>query len=115
MNELIERIFNNFTVGGVQIPVRFLFYNGHGEPYVVYSQINADSSLSADDELIDYADYYDFDVYSKGDYLLIVEMVKELLEANDFRWMPSLSSEDMYEEDTGYFHKTLNFQYLKGI
>lgn len=114
MNELIETIFANFTVDDTPIPVSYMFYEGHGEPYVVYMQQDADGSLSADDELQGYVDYYDFDVYAKGNYQKIVESIKTLLKANDFIWQPSRSSMDMYETDTGYYHKTLNFAYLKG-
>ena len=113
MNELIESIFQNFTVDGVQIPVSFMFYEGHGEPYVVYMQQDADGSLTADDELQGYVDYYDFDVYAKGNYTNVVESVKAVLKANGFVWQPSRASKDMYETDTGYYHKTLNFAIFK--
>lgn len=109
MNELIETIFANFTVDEVSIPVTFMYYQGHGEPYVVYMQMDADNSISGDDELIGYVDYYDFDVYSKGNYTKIIESIKTLLKQNGFVWQPSRSSADMYETDTGYYHKTLNF------
>ena len=113
MNELIEEIFENFTVDGVSIPVSYMFYEGHGEPYVVYMQQDADGSLSADDELVGYVDYYDFDVYSTGNFFKVVESIKEKLKANGFVWQPSRTSQDFFEPDTGYFHKTLNFAYLK--
>ena len=113
MNELIESIFQNFTVDGVEIPVSFMFYEGHGEPYVTYMQQDADGSLSGDDELIGYVDYYDFDVYSKGNFLKIIESIKAILKANNFVWQPSRTSPDMFEVDTGYYHKTLNFAILK--
>ena len=115
MNSLIETIFANFSVGGVSIPVKFLFYEGHGEPYIVYMQQDADGSFSGDDGLLGYVDYYDFDVYSKGNYLSIVESVKTLLTNNGFVWQPSRSSEDMYDPDTGYYHKTLNFAILREV
>ena len=114
MNELIEQIFENFTVDDVKIPVSYMYYEGHDEPYVVYMQQDADKSLSADDELVGYVDYYDFDVYSKGNFFKIIESVKALLKANNFVWQPSRSSQDFFEVDTGYYHKTLNFAYLKG-
>ena len=113
MNELIESIFKNFTVDGVEIPVTFMFYEGHGEPYVVYMEQDADGSLSGDDDLIGYVDYYDFDVYSKGNYTKIIESVKSVLKENGFVWQPSRSSRDMFETDTGYYHKTLNFAIFK--
>lgn len=113
MNELIETILADFTVDDVKIPVSFLFYEGHGEPYVVYMQQDADKSFSGDDELLGYVDYYDFDVYSKGNYMNIIESLKAILKAHNFIWQPSRSSMDMFETDTGYFHKTLNFAYMK--
>jgi hypothetical protein len=76
-------------------------------------QVEANNSLSGDDDLIGYVDYYDFDIYSKGNFFPIIERVKELLKQNDFVWQPSRSSQDMYEVDTGYYHKTLCFAYLR--
>lgn len=113
MNELIETILADFTVDKVKIPVSFLFYEGHGEPYVTYMQQDADKSFSGDDELLGYVDYYDFDIYSKGNFFNIIESLKAILKANGFIWQPSRSSIDMFETDTGYFHKTLNFAFLK--
>ena len=115
MNELIESIFQNFTVDGVSIPVTFMRYQGHGEPYVTYMQQDADKSLSGDDELIGYVDYYDFDVYSKGNFMSLIESVKQKLKENGFVWQPSRSSQDMFENDTGYYHKTLNFAFLREV
>lgn len=113
MNELIQTIFNNFEVDGVQIPVKFLRYDGHGQPYVTYMQTDADNSISGDDDLIGYVDFYDFDVYSKGNYFPIIERIKQLLKENGFVWQPSRSSGDFYETETGYYHKTLCFAILR--
>lgn len=109
MNEVIETAFANFTVDGVNIPVSFLRYEGKSTTYITYQQIDANNSLSGDDKLLNYVEYYDFDIYSKGNYMAIVEAVKSVLEANDFIWQPYRSSGDMYEDETGYYHKTLNF------
>ena len=113
MNELIESIFANFTVDGEEIPVAYMYYMGHGEPYVVYMRVYADNVLRGDDDLIGYADYYDFDVYAKGNFDKIVEQIKTKLKEYGFVWRPDRSSKDMYEVDTKYYHKTLNFSYLK--
>ena len=113
VNELIESVFANFKVDNVSIPVNYMYYQGHGEPYVVYMQQDADKSFSGDDELLGYVDYYDFDVYSKGNFFKIIETIKSLLKENGFIWQPSRSSQDMYEVETGYYHKTLNFAILK--
>ena len=113
MNKLIETLLTNFTVDDVSIPVAYMYYQGHGEPYIVYMQQDADGSLTADDELQGYVDYYDFDVYAKGNYLNIIKTLKAALKEGGFVWQPSRSSSDMYETDTGYYHKTLNFAIYK--
>lgn len=104
MNELIEKIFKDFFV-----PVSFLHYDGNKTAYVVYMQTDIDNTFSGDDELLNYVAYYDFDVYSKGNYFSIIEGVKNILTDNGFVWQPSRDSADMYEADTGYYHKTLCF------
>jgi hypothetical protein len=109
MNSLIEQIFNNFQVDGKAIPVSFLRYTGKATTYVTYMETDADNSFSGDDGLMGYVDYYDFDIYSKGNYFKVVEGVKSILKENGFTWQPGRSSEDMYEDDTGYYHKTLSF------
>lgn len=109
MNEEIESIFRNFSVSGTAIPVKFLFYQGHGEPYVVYMETQDDGSIFGDDDLLGYITYYDFDVYAKGNYTAVIEGVKAILKRNGWTWQVSRSSEDMFETDTGYYHKTLCF------
>lgn len=119
MKELIKKLFENFTVDNNIVPVSFLFYNGNQQDYVTYMQTDTDNSLSGDDDLIGYVEYYDFDVYTHkngvfgGDYTNIVESIKAILKENGFVWQPSRSSADMYETDTGYYHKTLNFAILR--
>lgn len=109
MNSLIETIFADFEVDGVSIPVSFLRYEGKSTTYITYQQQDMDSVLSGDDEILGYVDYYDFDIYSKGNYLNVVESVKQLMKQNGFMWQPSRCSSDMFEDDTGYYHKILNF------
>ena len=113
MNKLIETIFANFTVDNVKIPVKFLHYEGHDETYITYMNQDMDGSLTGDDNLIGYVDFYDFDVYSKTNYSKVIKEMKEILVQNGFVWQVSRSSMDMYETDTGYYHKTLNFAIYK--
>lgn len=113
MNELIQTIFKDFAVNGVSIPVKFLYYQGHGEPYITYMEMDADNSFSGDDELLGYVHYYDFDIYTKGNFFPIIESVKQLMKENGFVFQPSRTSPDFFETETGYYHKTLNFAYMK--
>lgn len=109
MNELIETIFTDFEVDDVSIPVSFLRYDGKNTTYITYQLIDTDNSFSGDNEILGYVDYYDFDIYSKGNYLNIIESVKQIMKQNGFMWQPSKSSADLYEDDTGYYHRTLCF------
>lgn len=109
MNEKINLIFKDFKVDKKDIPVSFLKYKGKETTYITYQQMNVDGILSGDDEILGYIDYYDFNIYSKGNYFNIIKEVKNKLKQAGFIWQPSMSSGDMYEEDTGYYHRTLCF------
>ena len=111
MNAIIEQLFTNFKVNGVSIPVALIYYDGHGEPYVVYRHYDKDNSYSSDDEISGYVTYYDFDVYSKGNILPIIKAIKSTLKQAGWTWQPRRDSPDMYEADTGYYHKTICFAY----
>ena len=113
MNNEIQNIFDGFKVSGKDIPVAFLKYVGKEKTYITYQEVQDDTSFSADDDLQAYVSYYDFDIYSKGNFLEILESVKEILKDNDWIWQPSMSSQDLYEDDTGYYHKTLCFAKIK--
>ena len=113
MNELIQSIFENFTVENVEIPVEFMRYRGKKTTYITYMEHNINDTYYSDNELTNYMDYYDFDVFSKSNYLQIIRSMKEILEQNGFKWQPSMTSMDMYEDDTGYYHKTLCFAYIR--
>ena len=109
MNNLIEQTLKVFAVNVKEIPVKFLRYNGSSDTYITYIMTDADSVLHGDDELLNYVEYYDFDVYSKGNYKPIIKALNGLLTSVGFMWEPDRSSEDMYEDDTKYYHKTLCF------
>ena len=113
MNNELQTIFANFIVEGKSIPVSFLRYTGKETTYITYQEVQDDTSFSADDDLQAYVTYYDFDIYSKSNYLAIIESVKEILKANDWRYQPSMTSQDLYEDDTGYYHKTICFAKIK--
>lgn len=111
MNETIETLFTDFTVNGVKIPVSYLAYEDHGEPYVVYYQYDKDNSYSSEDDISGYVTYYDFDVYSKGNIIPIIEAIKSILKNAGWTWQPRRDSPDFYEPDTEYYHKTICFAY----
>ena len=105
--ELMKSIFLNFTVDGRTIPVEFITYKGNSKTYVTYTFIDDDPTLFGDDKEVGSVAYVDIDIFSESNYLAIERKIKEIMENNNF--IRSGSSPDMYEEDTGLYHKTLEF------
>lgn len=108
-NAEIQTLFTGFKVNNVSIPVYYLFYNGHTDPYIVYSQSDTTGSYSTDDSIAGVWAIYDFDIYSKGNYTAIAEAVKTLLTNAGWTWQPNRDSPDFYDNDTGLYHKTFCF------
>lgn len=101
-NEEIET-----TLSELGVPVSFMFYEGNADAFVTYMQLDKDSVLAGDDTILGCVQYYDFDVYSKGNYLPIVSNLIKLLEGTGWTYQPSRDSPDMYERDTKFYHKTI--------
>ena len=115
MNELIEQILSNLTINKKPIPVAFAYYDGHGEPYITYQRIDYDTSFSADDEIRNWVEYYDVDIFSKGNFFSIEEEIINRMMSAGFVWQLDRSGGDLFEPDTGYYHKNLNFAYIRGF
>lgn len=115
MNSEIKKLFENFTVNGKHIPVCFMRYDGKETTYITYQEVFTDEILSGDDAIISYTECYDFDIYSKGNYFPVIKAVKEILEANNWVWSPSNDSGDLYEDETGFHHKTLSFMRIISV
>lgn len=109
LNTEIETILNNFTVDGVSIPVNYMFYAGHGEPYIIYMNSDTANAYGADDEIQGLVYYYDFDIYATGNYFNIVKELRQKMTQAGWTWQPSRDSIDFFETDTKYFHKTICF------
>ena len=107
MNKEIEKIFKDFMVDDVLIPIAFLRYRGKAKTYLTYQEIDNEPELEADDIVLYSASTFDIDIYSDGNYLKIVEEVKKKMAESDFVWIGD--SPDMYEEESGLYHKTITF------
>ncbi len=108
MNNLIEKIFENFSVDDVTIPVEFLNYIGSSETYITWQGTGDDPALVADDSVLSSIYSLDIDIYSKKNYLKIMKVIKIIMVDNGFIWTGD--SPDMYERDTGFYHKTVSFE-----
>ena len=106
--KLLKRIFTNFIVDGNEIPVEYLKYKGKSKTYVTYTFTGDDPKLFGENKEIGSVISIDIDIYSDGNYLAIQDEIERIMEDNDF--IRSGCSLDMYEEDTGLFHKTIEFE-----
>lgn len=108
MNDLIFDILSLMIVDGVEIPVKWLKYKGNLTKYVVFSSLGEKPEAFADDECQYSANQFDFDIYSDGNYTNILKEVKKRLQQNGWTWVED--SNDMFEEDTGLYHKTTTWK-----
>ena len=108
MNNKILEIFKDFEVDGVAIPVKFLKYKGDLTTYIVFSEIDDSPALCGDNKCDYSVKQFDFDIYTTGNFKNILKAVKQKLLDNWFVWVGD--SPDMYENDTGYYHKTTTFE-----
>ncbi len=110
MNEykLLKTIFTDFTVDEKTIPVEYIKYKGNSKTYVTYTFTNDDPSLFGEDKEIGSVISVDIDIYSDRNYLAIQDKIEEIMENNDY--IRTGCSPDMYEDDTGLFHKTIEFE-----
>ena len=109
MNEELKTIFGDaITVDGASVPTAHLKYKGKETTFVVWTITQEKPVLSADDEVLYSIVSVDVDVYSKSNYLSVITEIKRLMKNNGWVWVED--SAEMYEDDTGLYHKTIAFE-----
>ena len=102
LNAEIETLLKNFSC-----PVSFMFYEGSADTYITYQQTHIEDTLAGDDEVLAGIVAYDFDVYSKGNYISVINSLLTIMIGAGWTYQPSMDSPDLYERDTKFFHKTI--------
>lgn len=82
------------------------------EPYLTYTIIDEWGSEFAENEEIATEYNIQIDIFSKGDYTILEEKVKEVMATSEFY---RTSAFDFYEDDTGLYHKVIRFIYTKPL
>ena len=109
MNKEIKIIFGDeITVNGTSVPVAHLRYKGESRTFIVWSITSETPELVADDEPLYSVVSVDIHIYSDGNYLDAITEIKRLMKENEWVWVED--SSEMYEEDTGLYHKTITFE-----
>lgn len=112
-NAEVETILTALRVNNKPVDYAYLFYGGHASEYIVYSQTDETNSYSSEDDIAGVVAIYDFDIYSKSNYIAIANQLKADLIKAGWTWQPNRDSPDLYDVDTGFYHKT--FSYAKPI
>lgn len=109
MNKEVKTILgNNITIKGEIIPIAHLRYKGDSKRFITWTLLGEVPSLSADDEPLFSVCSIDIDIFSDGNYLDMIKEVKKKMKDSDWVWTGD--SAEMYEEDTGLYHKTCSFE-----
>lgn len=106
--ELLNQILNNLIVEGKEVPVEYIEYTGRSKTYVTYTFTNDEPTLFGDDKEIGSIVSVDIDIFSNKNYLAIENKIIEIMYENNF--IRTGCSPDMYEKDTGLYHKTIEFE-----
>ena len=114
MNEEVKLILGkNLIIGNEEIPVAHLRYKGTSKKFITWTMTGETPALSANDEDLCSICSVDVDVFSDSNYLDIVKEIKKKFKNNDWIWVED--SEEMYEEDTQLYHKTISFEKERGL
>lgn len=108
MNEELKTIFEDFEVNNKSIPVAHLRYKGKSKTFVTWTILSERPAFSGDDEYLYSSVEVDIDIFSDGNYLDIVKEVKKIMKEKNWLWVED--SQEMYEDDTELYHRTITFE-----
>lgn len=109
MNEELKAIFgDSITVKGENIPIAHIRYKGKSKRFITWTLLGEVPSLSANDEPLFSVCSVDIDVFGDSNILDMIKEIKNKMKNNDWVWTGD--SPEMYEEDTGLYHKTCSFE-----
>ena len=106
----VRTIMDSLIVDGVKIPAFFTFYEGGLPTYVTWNQLFNRSQLNGDNQVLGWWEYFEFGVFSKGDYWPIVDVLAQRLKENGWQYCPVESGADNYDYEKKFFFKTLVFK-----
>ena len=101
----------NSTLASLGVPVERLRFTGEADTYITFQLLNGQEAEHADDEEIAYEHYYRGDIFSKGNYLTLLQQMKKALKAAGFYGITV--NAEMYENDTALYHVSLDFYYME--
>lgn len=109
MNEELKSILgNNIIVKGENIPIAHIKYKGKSKRFITWTLLDEVPSLSANDEPLFSVASVDIDIFGDGNILDMIKEIKKKMKNSEWVWTGD--SPEMYEDDTGLYHKTCSFE-----
>lgn len=94
----------------LQVPVSFQKYSGPENAYITFHEYFQSGEEYEEDAEAFTGHYLQVDIWSTSDYTALVDNVKTLLTGAGFKRLDEM---DLYEKDTGLYHKGIRFFYLE--
>lgn len=109
MNKELHSILGEYLlIDNKKIPIAEIKYTGTENTYIVWTIIQENPELVANDEDLESVVSIDIDIFSDKNFLKIVKEIKKIMKANDWVWIGD--SQDMFDENTGLYQKTCSFE-----
>ena len=96
----------------LNLPVSFQKYSGKAAVYITFHEYLQSGESFEDDNEAFTGHYIQVDLWSKTDYGTIADDIKRIMRESGFR---RLDEADLYEPDTGIYHKGIRFFYLEEV
>ena len=93
------------------VPVSRLFYSGRAKTFFTYQLVVGKDGNYSDDENETTEYTYRIDLYSKEDYVSLLQRLKAALKAAGFYGITF--DPEVYEQDTGYFHIPVEIKFME--
>lgn len=106
----VDTLLNNILTLHCPTVAR-LYTNKKTTTYIIYYFNDVSEKNYADDDAQGTSFYYHIDIYSKKDYISLVENITKDLKKNGFEGIKITG--ESYESETGYYHISLEINYFK--
>lgn len=98
------------TLAHLNTPVAFQKYSGTATTYITFFEYAEKGEFWADNQELQTGHYIQVDVWSKSDYTTLAGNILSALIDAGFRRQ---YSNDLYENDTGFYHRVMRFNFVE--
>ena len=115
MHDIVENLLDTVALGGRAVPYAHMKFTGKSPLYIVYSFLSETPRISADDLPEMSVVEVDIDIYAKirSNLTGTIQAVKNTFISAGWTWIED--SPEIFENDTGYIHKTITFEIERNI